>query len=221
MPETFPAPLDGWTSSAPSPGPSRLSEDLQHALDQADGKDVSFGQILQTTRGRGFLLLIIFLTLPFLIPVTIPGSSIPVGLAIALFGIRISIGKRPFIPDWLLKRRISHASFQRMMTVAVRVAKRAEKLLRPRLYFIQRWSIFRLVNGLATSISGVALMLPIPPIAPLTNWFPAVAIVFLAAGMMEEDGLFILLGYFVTVCAWLYLFFLLWMGQISLDVLLR
>jgi hypothetical protein len=41
-------------------------------------------------------------------------------------------------------------------------------------------------------LSGLLLLLPVP--IPLTNSFPALTVVLLAAGAMERDGLFFLGG---------------------------
>jgi hypothetical protein len=41
-------------------------------------------------------------------------------------------------------------------------------------------------------LSGLLLLLPVP--IPLTNSFPALTVVLLAAGAMERDGLFFLAG---------------------------
>ncbi len=195
----------------------RLSEDLRRILLQADGKDVSFHQILRMIRGRGFPCLLIFLVLPFLVPVPLPGLSVPIGLVLMLFGIWIAIGKRPFLPQWFLERHISYPILERILLKAIPLITYMEKLLHPRMHFFTRWRVFQLVNGFAIMINGVALMLPLP--IPFTNTIPAIAVALLSAGVMEKDGLFILLGYFVTLSAWGYLLLLSWMGYHSFEVL--
>lgn len=59
----------------------------------------------------------------------------------------------------------------------------------------------RIALGLSLFTAAVVLGLPIP--LPLSNFFPAVAIILLAVGVLEGDGLLVLAGHAATlaVCA--------------------
>ena len=61
----------------------------------------------------------------------------------------------------------------------------------------------RQLIGVGIIIAGLALMLPLP--IPFSNNIPAWAIVFLAIGMMEKDGLFVLLGHLTAIVAWIFI----------------
>ncbi|MHB1308221.1 MAG: exopolysaccharide biosynthesis protein, partial [Limisphaerales bacterium] len=61
------------------------------------------------------------------------------------------------------------------------------------------------------------LGLPIPPIIPLSNMFPAIAILLIALSMMEEDGMLIWAGYFVA--SFTVGYFLVWADVIVWAVL--
>jgi hypothetical protein len=52
---------------------TQLSEDLQHILEQADGRGVAIGKVMETLRGRGLDVLVILLALPFCTPIPLPG----------------------------------------------------------------------------------------------------------------------------------------------------
>ena len=197
--------------------PRRLSEDLESILPQAQGHAVSFREILDVIHGRGISAVMVLLALPFVVPVPLPGFSTPIGLLFALFGLRIAFEKHPWWPEWFLKRTLPSATLERLIQRSIRLIRWAEKLLKPRMHFLQRWPIFRMVNGLVIFSCGVALSLPIP--IPFTNTIPALAILFLSMGIMEEDGLFILLGYGAAACAWIYFGILVWIGHLSLGVL--
>jgi hypothetical protein len=58
-------------------------------------------------------------------------------------------------------------------------------------------------NDRGIIIAGLALMLPLP--IPFSNSIPAWAIVFLAIGMMEKDGLFVLLGHLTAIVTWIFI----------------
>ena len=55
-------------------------------------------EMVEILHGRGLQFVVILLCLPFLTPVTIPGISMPFGLAIALCGLRIAFGHKPWLP---------------------------------------------------------------------------------------------------------------------------
>jgi hypothetical protein len=56
--------------------------------------------------------------------------------------------------------------------------------------------------GLGIVIPVLGLMLPLP--IPFSNSIPALAVVLLAIGMLEKDGLCVLLGHLTAVATWVY-----------------
>jgi len=77
--------------------PTRLSEDLQHILDHADGEGVTIGKVVEILRGRGLDVLVILLALPFCTPIPLPGLSTPFGLVLMFLGLRIAFRNWPAI----------------------------------------------------------------------------------------------------------------------------
>lgn len=196
----------------------RLSEDLQGVLEHSTGDGVTFAELLGTTRSRGVPLVLMVMSLPFLFPIPLLGLSTPMGLAVMLFGWRVALDRPPLLPDWLLRRRIPADTLKRVLRRAVPLVQKVEALLKPRLRFLQRRTLFRVANGLALGLSGLFLLLPLP--IPLTNTIPAWAVLLLAAGIMEEDGIFILLGYLTTAAAWIYLITVILLGHAGVRALL-
>ncbi len=159
------------------------------------------------------------MALPFILPVPLPGLSTPFGAVLFLFGARIATGRRPLIPRRLLRQRITATIFKRLLDKAVPLLRWIEDLLHPRWSFLSQPPFSRPIHGLVIMTNAFALALPLP--IPFTNSIPGAAIVLLTAGMMEEDGLFILLGYLVTVGTAVYFTLLAWAGHISLGLLLK
>jgi hypothetical protein len=210
--------LDGSATivtARPSYPPTRLSEDLRRILDQANGKGVTIGKIIDILHGRGFDVLIIILVLPFCTPIPLPGLSTPFGLILMLFGLRIVLRKRPWLPQRLLNLEISYSTLTKMVKGALAVATRLEKVLHPRLRFFKDWPSFSVLNGLAILTSAFVLTLPLP--IPFTNTLPAWAILLMAAGMMENDGAVIVAGYLMAGMTWVYLGSLFWVGKAGLT----
>ena len=74
----------------------RLSQELEQLLEaSAAGGAVSLNQLLEKTEGRGFYLVVILLALPFILPVSIPGVSTVLGLAVALLSLKLGFGAVP------------------------------------------------------------------------------------------------------------------------------
>jgi hypothetical protein len=57
--------------------------------------------------------------------------------------------------------------------------------------------------GLGIVIASLGLMLPLP--IPFSNNIPAWAVVLLAIGMMEKDGLLVLLGHLTAIATWIFI----------------
>lgn len=195
--------------------PTKLSDELRTILDCAAGNALSLRQIVDVLRGRGFDVLVIILVLPFCQPIPLPGLSTPFGLALMFFGLRIALRQRPWLPDWLLRREISYATLAKIVTTAIAVAKRLEKVIHPRFRFVKHWWSFNALNGLAIVSSAFILMLPLP--IPFSNTLPAWSILLLALGMMEEDGAVIVLGYLMAGAAWAYLVTLWMLGEAGIQ----
>ena len=86
------------TSPAVSPVPPRpmvppaqishaFVRELQELVDRYDKEGVTLGALLDRTDRRGYYLLLILISLPFVTPIPLPGFSIPFGAA-TVFGSR-------------------------------------------------------------------------------------------------------------------------------------
>ena len=81
----------------------RISDALRRLLREANGQAMTIREMVNILHGRGLQFIVILLCLPFLAPVSIPGISMPFGLAIALSGLRIAFGHRPWLPKFILE----------------------------------------------------------------------------------------------------------------------
>ena len=113
----------------------RLSDALRRLLNEADGRPLMIREMVEILPGRGLQFVVILLCLPFLTPVTLPGISMPFGLAIALCGVRIAFGHKPWLPAFILNRRISYSMLKRMVLFGCKIYEKVEKVIRPRLAF--------------------------------------------------------------------------------------
>ena len=184
------------------PPPSRrLSEDLHALLEEARRRPLNVGEIEAILQNRGFALLTMLLAAPFLIP-SVPGLSTPFGGAIVWIGICMARGRKPSLPRSVLTRELSPQVLGKILRLLLKLVCRMERAARPRLPWMQSGRGMQALTGLAIASGGSFLFLPI--MVPVMNTLPTLSILLLTAGMLEADGLFILLGYLFGIAAWIY-----------------
>lgn len=203
MPELRPEVLPP-VNPDPEPPARRLSSDLRDLLREANGRALTLGELETILQGRGFALFILLLSLPSLFPISIPGLSIPFGIVVMLLGIRVATGQKPSLPRLILRYEVKHATLEAMVNFGLKLCRYMEKVVRPRMHFLQRWPGMLNLIGVGIASGGLQLLLPLPPLIPFSNFIPALSVVLLTAGLSERDGLMVLAGYVVNVAAWIY-----------------
>ena len=184
----------------------KLSEELADLHVRAGERAVTLREVIYVLGGRAYLLLVLLLALPFITPIPVPGLSTPFGLAIALIALRLSLGQRPWLSKNLQRKELPAGFIARIFSLAGKALHFLEKFLRPRLARLTDTPLLRQLHAVLMLIAALALLLPLP--IPFTNSFPAWAILLLAAGLLERDGVFILAGYVVFAAGVLYFVFL-------------
>ena len=183
---------------------TRLSEDLRGLLRDAAGRDLTIGELESVLQGRGVTLFMLLMSLPFCFPIAIPGLSIPFGAVILLLGLRIAMGRKPSLPAFILKKQVKAKVLDRIVNVGLKITTRLEKIAKPRMHFLRRSPAMIKLIGVGLASAGFQLLLPLPPLIPLSNTIPAISVVLLIAGLTERDGVFVLAGYCVNLLAWVY-----------------
>lgn len=174
-----------------------VSETLRETAAELPADAVTLSELLARVGEQGLLAMAILACLPFLLPISIPGTSGPFGLLIVLVGIGIAANAVPWLPRFLLHRRLPTRYVEPVMRRGADLFARLERMLRPRLTWLVDGRIAGIVNGAALALAGVLLALPIPMIG--TNSPPAWAALLLAAGLLERDGAVLIAGH--VVCA--------------------
>jgi hypothetical protein len=208
------------TIAAEAPRRIRLDE-LLHELgaraqdeladgDEDDRPPLTVGELVDRAAEGGFGFLIGILTL---IAIPFFGLSTPFGLAIALIGAQMMVGRRqPWLPGRARRRVISMKMLDRVTTILAKrtrwiarsTRRRFEPLIRPRLI------------GLGIVLLALALALPLP--IPGSNLVFLIPLFVYSVGVLERDGLWIVVGHvFVLVDAVLLVVF----GKTVLAVLER
>lgn len=176
-----------------------LEEGLLLLEQEAMIQPVSIEEILRILSGRGRLLLVMLLCLPFCQPLQIPGTSTPFGLLIAFIGIRMIFGKKVWLPKKLLKKRISARTLKKIVDRVLLIVRKMKRVVRPRWSWLCHSSYMRIINGSLIVILAILLALPLP--VTLTNLAPAWSIFILAFAILEDDGLFVLIGQLLALAS--------------------
>jgi len=186
--------------------PRKVSEELIHLQERMATGPVTLRQIIYVLRGRAYMLLMILLALPFITPIPSPGLSTVFGLAIAFISLRLTLGQRPWLPKKFQRTQLPAGFFSTVIRVATQVIKMLEALLQPRLPGLTGSTFLLRLHSLVILIAALELLLPLP--IPFSNALPAWAIVLTAGGLLERDGLAVLLGYIVFAASVAYFVFI-------------
>ena len=182
---------------------------LTRAVDRIEGETITLRQLLELVGEHGLLFLCALLTIPFLIPVSIPGVSTVFGAAIILIAIGITMNRLPWLPSRIMDKELDAKRLTGILRRGIAIVARIEAYIRPRMEGLTEGAVMGRVNGLALIFGGVLLMAPLGLI-PFSNTLPAFGILLLAVGMSQRDGLVVLAGYGMLVATVIYFGALAW-----------
>jgi len=168
----------------------RRRRKLRRKLKQRVQSNMTIGEIVERTAHAGFGFLAAFLAL-----VAIPffGLSTPFGLAIGFVGVQMAAGlNRPWLPSKLKRHVVMMSTLEWLGHGLARWTGWLEKLVRPR-FTLLAWGPFWTLVGMGIMIQGMGLALPLP--IPGSNWLFIVPILFYAIGLLEDDGVLIVIGH--------------------------
>lgn len=179
----MPAPAKTTPTAKPTTEPTE-----QPAED--DRPSITVGDLVDRAAESGFGFLVGVLGL---IAIPFFGFSTPFGLAIALVGVQLAVGKlTPWLPQRARRRVLTMGMLDRVLGLIDRrmrwltksTRRRWERVITPRLV------------GLAITFLALALALPLP--IPGSNMIFIVPIIIYAIGLLERDGIWIVVAH---VCA--------------------
>lgn len=186
-----------------------LHATLSEAIDRIDGDTITLRQLLVLVGEHGMLFLCAMLTIPFLIPVSIPGVSTVFGAGIVLIALGITLNRLPWLPDRLMDRELDATKLKGILNRGLSVVARVEAYVKPRYSAITGTAVANRINGLAIVFAGVLLMAPLG-LVPFSNTLPAFAILLLSVGMAQRDGLVVIAGYVMILATLIYFGVLAW-----------
>jgi hypothetical protein len=131
---------------------------------------------------HGFLLL--HLSLPFMLPIPLPGLSAVFGLIIAAVMFSWMLQKKAWVPGILASKELPLIVVDKVPEFVLKALKHLW-FVRPRLTVLFDSFLCRCFLGLITIFAALILALPLPP---GTNFPPALVIALMALAMVTRDG---------------------------------
>ena len=162
--------------------PRKLSEEFAMILKEFEVETVTLREVLGLLHGRGYVLLVMLLALPFCTPVPLPGVSTPFGLIITIIGVRLSLGAKPWLPSRLLDTRLPPAIFAKVFAFTRKIVLGFERLLRPRMLWVTASPRREQLHAVPIVICALMLLLPLP--VPFSNVVTAWGIMLIAGGLL-------------------------------------
>jgi len=190
-----------------------LSHLLTSIINDIHGDTITLRKLLERCGREGMLLVCAIACLPFLIPVSIPGVSTVFGAAIVLLSTALFLDRLPWLPQRILDKNLDANKLKPVLHKGVGMVGKLDRWLQPRWSGLTTSPMQRF-NSAVLVFGGLLLMAPLGLI-PFSNTVPAVGILLLTVGMMQRDGVFVLLGYLGHVLTVVYfgvLAYLAWVG---------
>ncbi len=173
------------------------SELFQVLVESHPGGKLALGEIVAALGDRGYGLLLLLFGLPALMPIPLPGLGGLFAVPLIAIAAQLAIGRpRPWLPRALLRREVESQALAAAVNRVLPGLRRLERLARPRLAPLTEMAAER-IAGVMVIVLAVLLSLPVP----LTNIPLALPVVLIALGLLERDGLLVLVGGVLGVAA--------------------
>lgn len=174
-------------------GADRLSAILMAIASAEDRDRISIGDLLEALKRRALGALMFIFAIITALPMP-PGVSAIVGAPLVFLTAQLMLGINAWLPRIITDRSLSRVDFHRVMKAASPWLARAEGIMKPRFEFLaKRPAVY--FAGFVAFVMALLVLLPIPG----ANMAPSIAICIIALGLLERDGIWIVLGALVGI----------------------
>ena len=162
-----------------------------------DKETITLEELLHEIGPRSFGLIIFILSVPNILPISIPGISTVLGLVIVILAFQLILDyQEPVLPKFIANKKIPFKPFAKILRRLLRTVRKTERFLKPRWAGLSENRSRKAVSFLII-ILALSMMLPIP----FGNPPPAISLMIIAAGLIERDGFCIAFGIFASTIA--------------------
>lgn len=130
---------------------------LKDIIDQIDGDTITLRELIDKCGQDGMLMICALSTLPFLIPVSIPGVSTVFGAAIVLIACAVLFNRSPWLPKRVSEKQLDAARLIPALKKGARLVARLDKWIKPRALYLTSATMLR-IDALGIVFGGLLLM---------------------------------------------------------------
>lgn len=183
----------------PEMGTYPLGQKLRCVINNLPSSGLTLTEFRDLAGQDGLLLVIAILALVFMVPVSIPGVSTLLGVAILGIGISRLLNRDLWLPKRFANRVLPADRLRTVLNQGSKWFHRLERATRPhRLKWLASSGLMAIANNGALIIGALLLMAPLGLI-PFSNTLPALALLLLSIGLLQRDGLCILFGHLLNL----------------------
>jgi hypothetical protein len=125
----------------------------------------------------------------------VPFSSIVFGVPMIILAAQMVLGFRaPIFPRVVRRQKIQRAALVQGLERAIYGIEKIERYIKPRFLFLTH-PVANRIHGLMALVMAIMVSIPIP----FFSFPPSLVLIMLAIGMLQRDGIFILLAYAVGI----------------------
>jgi len=165
--------------------------------ERAKDGHLALGDAIDGMGPSAFPFLCIIQSIPFVQPISLGPLATAGGLGFAALGWQMMKGaERPWLPRRLHDHELSARAWRLILETSLRVVSLLRRISRPRLPQLVRSPKARSFGGFLVAFSGLLMAIPFMGL-PLNNTLPALVILLVSIGELEDDGLMVILALFV------------------------
>ena len=164
---------------------------LARLLEDAKKGPVSVKTCLTILSGRGKVLLLLFIILFFS---QIPGIAIFAGSYMCYLGLRIAFNHSwIWLPKTVLNKKIPSVVLKKALVQLLHFFRFMKRWTYSRYLWVTMHPFMKKINGVMIALVGLSLAIS-PPV-PLISFVAYLAVFLMGIGLLNFDGLYMILGY--------------------------
>jgi hypothetical protein len=172
------------------PRATRTSDLLREFAGSLIGERVTVGDIVAGLGDRGLGVLLAIFAIPNILPSTVPFGNVATAIPPLIFAVQLMMGgHRLVLPNAIAKRTVGTKMLKIGAPRIAAVLAWFERLLKPRMPWVTSPGAERIIGAIGILLSIVS-MLPIP----FGHNLPALGLMLIGLGLIERDGLAIVIG---------------------------
>lgn len=175
--------------------------------------NIKIGTLLKSIDSGGFALLNLIFSIILMIPLP-PPIAIIAGLIVMFLSFQMIIGmKEVWLPKIIMEKSIKRTTLTVIVEKSTIYLYKLERFTRRRFTFVSNPITERIIGAFIFFLAGITLT----PIV-FANTIPGLAIILISFGMINKDGLMVIIGFIVGIFS----IFVVWlMISVGLNVVMK